>query len=788
MGALWRFFRRLVLCVFFIIFALVVGVLYYMEYELADVEALNTLQLQVPLQVYTRDGKLIAEFGEKRRAPIPFDQIPKPLINAVLATEDQRYFLHPGIDIPGLLRAAVQLIVTGHKTQGGSTITMQVARSVYLTRHKTFGRKLREILYALKIDHQLSKQKILELYLNKIFLGNRAYGVAAAAEVYYGKPLNELTLDQYAMLAGLPQAPSTLNPLANPDAALKRRDHVLTRMYELRYIDEKSYKKAISTPLNASYHAPIVEVKAPYVAELARQQMEQMYGDAVYKEGFKIYTTIDSHLQDVANRAIRDQLMAYDQRHGYRGPAENLGNPDLQKMDKWRETLRNMPVINNLEPAIVVDITDKTITALRSNGDMEIIHWSGLSWARKQIDADSVGPAPEVASDIVSLGDVIRIMQTPTGWRLTQIPKAEAALISLDPNNGAILALVGGFDYQLSNFNRVTDSQVQPGSSFKPFIYSSALDKGYTLSTIINDAPIVLPNPATNGLWRPQNYEHKYYGPTRLHEALIHSRNLVSIRVLSLVGVRYFIQYAQRFGLTAAQLPPVLALALGTSSVTPLQLATGYAVFANTGYKITPYIIDKALDSRGQPVYQAKPIIVCQHVTAAQRQANSCAPRVISAQNAFLMTTLMHDVIEHGTATLARSMKRNDIAGKTGTTQDQESAWFTGFTPDLVTITWVGFDEPQSLHENGAVAALPVWIQFMTEALKNHPDRPMEQPPGIVSMRINPFNGKPTSGGDPDAIFEFYMEPYLPGQDNQNTETNLGDDSTSNVSDAEGIY
>ncbi len=744
-----------------------IGVAYYIEFQLPDIEALNTVQLQVPLQILSSDGKLIAEYGEKRRIPIPYDKIPKPLIDAVLATEDQRYFQHPGIDIPGLARATILLIATGRKEQGGSTITMQVARSFYLTRHKTFGRKLREILLALKIDHKLSKQKILELYLNKIFLGNRAYGVAAAAQIYYGKTLDQLSIDEYAMLAGLPKAPSTLNPLANPEAAKKRRDHVLSRMLELHYIDQKTYQAAINAPLNAHYHDLQTQVKAPYMAELVRQQLEQMYGDSIYTDGFNVYTTADSHLQDIANQSARNALIDYDQRHGYRGPEMNLGIPNLKHMDDWESKLSSLPVTNGLEAVAVIDTTNKSITVLRANGKLVTLSWSGLSWARKQINANYLGPRPHNANDIVQLGDVIRIMQLPNQtWRLAQIPKAEDGLVTLNPNNGAILALVGGFDFQASNFNRIINAQRQPGSSFKPFIYSAAFDQGYTLATVINDAPIVVENPTDNSLWRPQNDEHKFYGPTRLRNGLIHSINLVSIRLLDQIKVPYAVKYAERFGFNPSQLPPSLSLALGTALVTPIQMAAAYSVFANGGFKVVPYAIDSIRNSQGQVLYQAKPLTVCNNCQPAPGQTdNSYAPRVISAQNAFLITSALHDVIEYGTAIQARGLKRNDLAGKTGTTQNQVDAWFVGYNPDYVTLSWVGFDQPQSLHEYGNQAALPMWIELMGTILKNKPDHPLDQPAGIVSIKIDPLTGKRATANDPVAQFEYFMTPYVPDED-----------------------
>jgi len=765
MKFLLSLFKKLFILSMITIIAVAIAVVYYIEFQLPDIDELNTIQLQVPLQIFTRDGKLIAEYGEIKRIPIPYDQIPQQLIQAVLATEDQRYFQHPGVDIPGLMRATIKLIATGRKEQGGSTITMQVARTFYLTRHKTFGRKLREILLALKIEHKLSKQKILELYLNKIFFGARAYGVEAAAEVYYGKTLNQLTLDEYAILAGLPKAPSALNPITNREAARKRRDHVLMRMYDLHYIDLKAYQAAVAAPINARYHELQTVVKAPHIGELVRQQLQEMYGDQIYMDGFKVYTTIDSVMQDAANKSVQKNLIAYDQRHGYRGPEGHLGVPNLQQMEEWEHKLSDIPISNGLEPAAVIDVMDHSITALRANGSLITIPWPGLSWARKQIDDDYLGPSPKNASDIVKLGDVIRIIPTDMGWRLAEVPKVEGGLVALNPLDGRILALVGGFDYQNSKFNRITNANRQPGSSFKPFIYSAAFDKGYTLATVINDAPIVIEN-SDNSLWRPQNTEHRFYGPTRLRDAITHSRNLVSIRLLDLIGIQYAVNFAAHFGFTKTQLPPGLSLALGTASVTPLQMASAYAVFANTGFKIVPFVIDNIRNAKGHIFYQAKPQMACPSCAMLTPQVSGYAPRVISAQNAFLMTSALRDVIQSGTGTKARVLDRTDIAGKTGTTQNQVDAWFVGYNSDIVAVAWVGYDQQQrSLHEYGNQAALPMWIQFMQLVLKDRPEHAIEQPPGIVSVRIDPLTGKRASLQDPVGRFEFFMTPYVPDED-----------------------
>lgn len=783
-STLFRLIRRIIIAALAASALLVIGALYYIEYDLPDIDALNTVQLQTPLQLFTRDGKLIATFGEKRRVPLPYDQIPQQLINAVLATEDQRYFQHSGVDIAGLGRAAIQLVLTGKKMQGGSTITMQVARSFYLTRNKTFARKIREILLAIKIEHKLSKQKILELYLNKVFLGNRAYGVEAAAQVYYGKHVGDLTIDQYAMLAGLPQAPSALNPLRNPEAAQKRRDHVLSRMYDQGYIDADTYNKAINAPLDASYHEIATEVKAPYVAELVRGQLEQMYGDSIYTDGFKVYTTIDSRLQNSANFAVRDQLLQYDQRHGYRGPLTNLGSPDVSSMEDWEKKLKAMPTVNSLEPAAVVDMTDSTATVLRGNGKLVVIPWSGLAWARKQINADFLGPMPRRTSQILSLGDVILISPVGDSYALAQMPMAEGSLVALSPQNGAILAMVGGFDYQQSKFNRTVSAQRQPGSSFKPFVYSAALEKGFTLATVINDAPLVIENTADNSLWRPQNDTHKFYGPTRLRTAIMESRNLVSIRLLALMGLPYTVEYLKRFGFQPSQLPPGLSLALGTATVTPLQMAQAYSIFANGGMRIMPYVIDNIKNSQDELIYLARPLSAC--VTACNRN-DAVAPRVLTPQNAYLITSALHDVVVNGTGKEVTKLKRNDLSGKTGTTQNQVDAWFAGFNTNIVAVSWVGFDQPQSLHEYGAKAALPIWMQFMQAALKGQPEAILPQPQGIVSLRIDPYSGRRASTDSSSGINEYFMMPYLPenapvyrSAHNTEQQRNLNDDYDQN--------
>jgi len=744
------------------------AILLYLESQLPDTKILDQVQLQQPMRVYSSDGKLIAQFGAERRTPVTFANVPKLFINAVLATEDSRFFEHSGIDLIGLGRAGKQLLLTGARTQGGSTITMQVARNYFLTPEKTFIRKLKEMLLAIKIDQSFSKEQVLELYLNKIYFGNRAYGIAAAAWVYYGTTLDKLTLPQMAMLAGLPKAPSSINPLVNTKAATQRRNHVLKRMTELGYINEQEYQIASTTPDNASYHGLQIELKAPYAAEMVRNAMLEQFGETAYTEGYKVYTTIDSHLQTAANDALRNALLAYDMRHGYRGPEANWGRyrPELQT--KWQIQLADMEAINGLLPAVVTEVESRSIKVLLGDGSSEQISWPGLAWAHPWRNSKYPGPAPRQAADVVKLGDVVRISATETGWRLAQLPEIEGALVSLNPQNGAIEALVGGFSYQASNFNRVVQAERQPGSSFKPFIYSAALAHGFTLASIINDAPIVINDPSLDGPWRPQNDTRQFYGPTRLKEGLIKSRNLVSIRLLDAMGISAAIDYLKNFGFDPRKMPQGLSLALGTASVTPLQHAAAYSILANGGYKVTPYIIQKVINERGELIFQAKPAVACTHcgdienIIAQTELEQNRAPQVISPQVAYLMNTALQDVIKQGTATKARILHRSDIAGKTGTTNDKIDAWFAGFTPTITTIAWVGFDKPRTTFEYGAEAALPMWIEYMQQALQYKPEQPLPQPPDIVTVRIDPQTGFLARPEQTNAIFENFIADNVP--------------------------
>jgi penicillin-binding protein 1A len=753
------------------LFLVLASILYiYLQSQLPNVESLKTVQLQVPLRIYTRDGLLMQEYGEKRRIPVNYEDIPPTLVHAVLATEDQRFFEHPGVDIFGLGRAAVRMIQTGTKSQGGSTITMQVARNFFLERKKTFLRKFNEILLAIKIDQQLSKEKILELYLNKIYLGNRAYGVGSAAQVYYGKTLKELTLAQLAMIAGLPQAPSSQNPIANPLAAKKRRDHVLERLLEEKYITEDQYHEAIIEPLTAKYHGATLDISAPYVSEMIRQSLYEHFGPDAYTKGYKVYTTINGSLQKTANKVVEENLIAYDKRHGYRGPVANIGSLSKYSSQELHKQLSKYPIISNLVPAIITEVSFHEAKALLKNGDTVTLPWKGLSWARPALKKGWYGKKPKEAQDVVSLGDVVYLKQQLSFWQLTQIPDVEAALVALNPNNGAIEALVGGYDFVRSKYNRATQSSRQPGSCFKPFVYAAALSKGYTLSTMINDAPIVVDDPSQPNLWRPQNSNKKFNGPMRLKEGLIKSRNMVSIRILDDIGIDYAIDFITKFGFPKTSLPRGLSLALGSLSVTPLELASAYAVFANGGFKIEPYLIDRITDEDGDTLLQAKPVQACGLACDKDTiDPDLLAPQVLSSDVAFLMDTALKDVVQHGTARAAKVLNRQDIGGKTGTTNDQVDTWFAGYQNDLVVTTWIGHDSPTSVHEYAAQLALPLWIDFMRVALKDKPEAEVRLPENVIALHINPKTGLIAPENGNETVVEYFREEDVPVSDDDST-------------------
>ena len=785
------------------------GAYWYLEPKLPSAETLRDVRLQVPLRVYTRDDQLMAEFGEKRRTPLRLHEVPEQLIQAFLAGEDDRYFEHPGVDWQGLTRAVLYLVRTGEKGPGGSTITMQVARNFFLTREKTYIRKLNEILLALKIEREFSKEEILELYVNKIFLGQRAYGVGAAAQVYYGHPVTELTLPQLAMIAGLPKAPSRFNPIADPEQAVVRRNYVLRRMLELRYIDQDEHDAACDAPVTAKVHGLAVEVEAPYVAEMVRAHMEETYGEDAYTGGYKVWTTIDGRLQHAASAALRQTLLEYDARHGFRKPERRVATGS--DAPSPQSVLADIPEVGGLVPAVVTSADARTVAAwARHEGPVEIALES-MKWARPYINENSFGEEPKGADAVLKAGDVIRLQRAGDGWSIVQIPDVEGALVSLDPDDGSIVALTGGFDFYRSKFNRATQAKRQPGSSFKPFIYSAALEHGYTPASIINDAPVVYEDESLTGAWRPENYSGKFFGPTPLRTALFKSRNLVSIRLLREIGIDFALDHIAKFGIDAERLPRGLSLALGSGELTPLEAAAGYGVLANGGYAVEPYFIERVLDGDDQLVFAADPLVVCRdceddEATAASASEASAgdgdagsappldtvaaadaertgtmpdtvaaagtgrtgfvrrAPRAIDARNAWLMCSLLRDVIRRGTGRKALVLERDDLGGKTGTTNDQFDAWFSGFAPGLVATAWIGFDEfrPLGRRETGATAALPMWIAYMKEALEGVPQREDPPPEGIVTVRIDPETGELAGASQEGTVFESFRAERAP--------------------------
>lgn len=791
-----------------------IGLYLYLEPELPSIEGLSDIRLQVPLRIYTEDGGLMAEYGEKRRTPKAIKDIPEKLRQAFLSAEDDRFYEHPGVDYQGILRAVAHLIKTGERGQGGSTITMQLARNFYLSSEKTYGRKINEIFLALKIEQELSKDRILELYLNKIYLGNRAYGVAAAARVYYGKSLKDLNLAQMAMIAGLPKAPSRYNPVINPKRALTRRDYVLRRMASLGFISDAEHRWAKAQPATAGLHDSPVEVEAAYVAEMVRAEISRQFGEEAYNRGLKVFTTINKRLQTAANNSVRHALLNYDQRHGYRGAEKHIELQDWPEEivhEQWDQALKGTRVYGNLLPALVVSVEGQEARVYLRGGRLIGLTWEALSWAKPYIDVNKQGAAPQQAEDVLAVGDVVRIYKNFDGhWQLGQMPEVQGALTSIVPNDGAVRALVGGFSFQQSKFNRATQARRQAGSSFKPFIYSAALDKKYTAASIINDAPVVFHDPALEGTWRPENYSGKFYGPTRLREALVKSRNLVSIRILRSIGVRYATQFASRFGFVPNMLPHDLSLALGSGELSPLALSTGYAVFANGGYRIKPYFIQRIEDLNGKLLFKADPAVACVSCVLKQRgivvpavepqpeisetipvadvegvaDANvEAAPAVTAADESlvddlpkqaertvderviYIMDSILQDVIKRGTGRRARALGRHDLHGKTGTTNDQKDAWFNGFNRSLVTTVWVGFDQQQrSLgnYETGSKAALPMWIEYMRTALEGVPELMMERPEGLVTVKINAETGELAAQGDKKAIFEIFRAERAP--------------------------
>ncbi len=752
------------------------GAFLYLSPGLPSVESLRSIQLQIPLRVYSSDGKLIAEFGEMRRSPIAFADIPQDFIRALLAAEDDNFANHYGVDFSSLMRAATQLLSSGHIQSGGSTITMQVAKNFFLTNERSFSRKINEILLALQIERELSKDEILELYVNKIYLGNRAYGIEAAAQVYYGKSIHDLSLAQMAMIAGLPKAPSRYNPLVNPQRSKERRDWILGRMLKLGAIDQARYDAAMAEPIDARHHVQPIELHAPYIAEMARAEMVGRYGSEAYTEGFRVTTSVTSGLQQAANKALHQGLIAYDQRHGFRGPETRL--PGLTR-EAWQEELSKYRSIGGLEPAIVSQVEKSGIMVLLRNGEEQPVTWDSMKWARPFLNTNSLGPRPQKPADVTQIGDLIRVERDEEGaLHMSQIPAAQSALVSLDPQDGAIQALVGGFSFEQSNYNRAAQAKRQPGSSFKPFVYSAALDSGFTAATLVNDSPIVFQEAGMEEAWRPKNDNNTFLGPIRLREALYKSRNLVSIRLLQTIGIDYTINYISAFGFNKQDLPRNLSLALGTAGLTPMEIATGWSTFANGGHKIQPYLIQRIDSREGKPLFVANPARTPERAKLVEEQSAALhneepnaelatpvqAEQIIDERTAYIMTSMLQDVIKRGTGRRALAMGRGDLAGKTGTTNESKDSWFSGYNADYITTVWVGFDQPESLgrHEYGGTVALPIWMSYMGAALKDKPEHLPPEPPGMLSLRVDPVSGRAASPDSPNAYFELFKSEDSP--------------------------
>ncbi len=713
--------------------------------NLPSIEALTEYQPKIPLRVYTADGLLIGEFGEERRSVVSIEEVPSLMKQAILAAEDERFYQHTGVDYHGVLRAAYSNLVSRGKTQGASTITMQVARNFFLSREKTLTRKLYEALLAFKIENSLSKDQILEIYINQIYLGQKAYGFGAAAQVYFGKSLSQLNSAEIAMLAGLPKAPSSFNPVINPKRAKQRQLYVLRRMRELALLDDEQYDEAQKTPISVKREAVTeYEIHGEFVAEMVRQLLYERYPEEVYSRGFRVYTTITRADQDAAYAALRQGLLEYDRRHGYRGPEGFVDLKDAQEED-YEETLQDHPDSDDLLAALVLEATPKRVTAYRRGGETVTVSGEGLKFAERMLDSRTP-PTRRIRR-----GALIRIQKDDhDDWQIVQLPEAEGAFISVNPQDGAVRSLVGGFDFNRSQYNHVTQAWRQPGSGFKPFIYSSALEKGFTPATVINDAPVVVDAALTGGqVWEPKNYDGRYEGPMSMRMALAKSKNMVSIRILQTISPQYAQDYITRFGFDADRHPPYLTMALGAGSATPLQMARAFSVFATGGYRTEPYVIQKVVDDRGNVLAQAQPA-----------RAGDESLRVIDTRNAFIMDSMMHDVMRYGTGARAMVLGRQDLAGKSGTTNDYIDAWFSGYQPTLVSIAWVGFDQPKKLGpgETGSVTALPIWMNYMAKALKGTPEMVQRVPEGVVSVKVNE-NGLQSTEGKPEFFFRENVPP-----------------------------
>ncbi|WP_394245545.1 penicillin-binding protein 1A [Vibrio astriarenae] len=784
---------------------------FYVEKDLPNVDELRHVELETPMQVFSQDGKLIAQFGEKKRIPVQFEDIPQELIDALIATEDSRFYTHYGVDPIGITRAAVVVAMSGSAKQGASTITQQLARNFFLSNEKKIMRKIQEIFLAMKIEQLLTKEEILELYINKIFLGYRSYGFGAAAQTYFGQDLQDLSLSEIATLAGMPKAPSTMNPIYSPERATSRRNIVLMRMLEEGYITQAEHDAARSEEVLSKYHGAEIELRAPYVAELARAWMVERYGEEAYTSGMNIYTTVDSKLQEAANTAAIENLFEYDERHGYRGARESAwkeGQAPLSS-DEINRFLRPHPIYGDLRPAVVTTVNDDSAEVQVKSRGVQTISWDEMKWARPFINDDRQGPAPKTASEIMAVGEMVWVREkeqaateeTPEPasiWRLSQVPEANTAFVAMNPENGAVTSLVGGFNFVHNKFNRATQSVRQVGSSIKPFVYSAALDNGMTLATLVNDAPINQWDKSQGTAWRPKNSPPTYTGPTRVRIGLAQSKNVMAVRVLRDVGLDETRDYLTRFGFDKADLPRSETIALGAGSLTPVQMAQGYSVFVNGGYYVEPYYIERVEGPYGDLEFQAEPQTICrENCTTAvddefqeQDLESQYAPQVISEQTAFLMREMMYSNVWgggnwregtgwNGTGWRAQSLKRRDIGGKTGTTNDSKDAWYNGYGPGIVATAWVGFDthtrklgrtstnrnlgkDQVTGAEAGARTAQPAWVDFMSVALEGVPQERKAIPKNIVRVRIDRDSGLLTNQFDGTSMFEYFEEGTEP--------------------------
>jgi penicillin-binding protein 1A len=786
----------------------VIGAYYYVQPGLPPAETIRDIPLQIPLRIFSRDGYLISEIGERRRILVTYDDLPQHVVDAFVAAEDQRFFVHPGIDYRGIMRAFVQLAMTGDISSGGSTLTQQLARDYFLTREQKFTRKLREAFLAYKIEQEFTKEQIMALFLNKMFFGQRAYGVAAAAQVYFNKDLADVNTAEAATLAGVLPAPSRYNPVYSAANAEMRRGYVLSRMHDLGYIDDNAYDEAMAFEMESRLYGAAVELNAPYVAEMVRSEMLKRYGEGTYTDGYQVVTALDSRLQKAANYSLRNGLLEFTRRRGYRGPITSVDLSDeilAKPFVEWPIGIREMLeqyAPGGLSVALVTAVHENnTASLLLRGGKTDTLPWSGIRWANPFIDRVLFGPAPETAAEVLAPGDLIYIMPTTKGtWALAQVPEVQGAVVAVDPFDGAVTALTGGFDFTTSKFNRARQAYRQPGSSFKPFIYSAALEYGNTPATVILDAPVVINSSELEAVWRPINYSGRFYGPTRMREALVRSMNLVSVRLLLFeTGIGNAVSHIEKFGFGDAALPHNGSLALGAGSASPLDMAQGYATLANGGHAVKPYVIDAIYGAEGETLYRADPAIVCdacvpqepaltydrtgqkeltldemiEIATVYQPDATTApelfegmniAPQTISPQNAFLVQDMMRDVVRRGTGRRAMALGRGDLSGKTGTSNDRRDAWFGGFNGDIAAIVWVGYDDdlPLAPGEEGSRTALPIWVEFARIALRGVPENQMPMPEGIVSVLIDRKSGCPARAGQRDVVFEVFRDGHVP--------------------------